>query len=52
MAGASTDVLEFDSMARGQHVYKTVWTPLIDEALQMCGTLVQEEIPMNMMNML
>ena len=33
MAGASTDVYEYDSMLRVQHVNKTVWTPLIDETL-------------------
>ena len=30
MAGASTSVYEFDSVVRGQHVYKSVWTPLTD----------------------
>ena len=30
MAGASTSVNEFDSVVRGQHVYKTVWTSLTD----------------------
>ena len=30
MVGASTSVHEFDSMARGQHVYKSVWTSIID----------------------
>ena len=30
MAGASTSVYEFDSMVRGQHVYKSVWTSLTD----------------------
>ena len=34
MAGASTSVFEFDSVVRGHHVYKTVWTPTIDETLQ------------------
>ena len=28
MAGASTSVYEFDSVVRGQHVYKNSWTPL------------------------
>ena len=31
MAGASTSVYEFDSMVRGQHVYKSAWTPLTDK---------------------
>ena len=30
MAGASTSVYKFDSVVRGQHVYKTVWTSLTD----------------------
>ena len=30
MAGASTSVYEFNSMVRGQHVYKSVWTSLTD----------------------
>ena len=30
MAGASTSVYEFDSVFRGQHVYKCVWTSLTD----------------------
>ena len=30
MAGASTSVYEFDSVVRGQHVYKSVWTSLTD----------------------
>ena len=30
MAGASTSVYEFDSVVRGQHVYKTVLTSLTD----------------------
>ena len=31
MAGASTDVNEFDSVVRGQHVCNNVWMPLTDE---------------------
>ena len=31
MAGASISVYEFDNMVRGQHVYKSAWTPLIDK---------------------
>ena len=30
MAGASTSVYEIDSVVRGQHVYKSVWTSLPD----------------------
>ena len=30
MAGASTSVYEFDSVFRGQNVYKSVWTSLTD----------------------
>ena len=32
MAGASTSVYEFDNMVRGQHAYKSAWTPLTDKA--------------------
>ena len=31
MAGASTSVYEFDNVVRGQHVYKSVWSPLTDK---------------------
>ena len=31
MAGASTSVYEFDNMVRGQHVYKSAWSPLTDK---------------------
>ena len=31
MADASISVYEFDTMVRGQHVYKSVWTPLTDK---------------------
>ena len=34
MAGTSTGVYEFHSMIRGHDVYKTIWTPVIDETLQ------------------
>ena len=30
MAGASTSIYEPDNVVRGQHVYKSVWTLLID----------------------
>ena len=30
MAGASISVYKFDSVVRGQHVYKSVWTSLTD----------------------
>ena len=30
IAGASTSVYEFDNVVRGQHVYKSAWTPLTD----------------------
>ena len=30
MAGVSITVYEFDSVVRGQHVYKSVWTSLTD----------------------
>ena len=31
MAGTSISVAEFDSVIRGQHVYKSVWIPLTDK---------------------
>ena len=31
MAGTSTSVYEFDNLVRGQHVYKSAWTPLTDK---------------------
>ena len=31
MAGTSTSVYQFDSMVRGQHVYKSAWTSLTDK---------------------
>ena len=31
MAGASTSVYEFDSIVKGQHIYKSAWTPLTDK---------------------
>ena len=34
MVGTSTSVYKFDSVARGYRIYKTVWTPLINETLQ------------------
>ena len=36
MAGASTSVYEFDNVIRGQHIYKSVWTPLTDKAARKC----------------
>ena len=49
MAGAihsdSDSVLEFDSVVRGHHIYKAVWTPVIDETLQVAqeGTNEHDE---------
>ena len=34
MAGASTSTYEINSMVQGHHVYKTIWTPLLSEALE------------------
>ena len=31
MAGASTSVYDFDSVVRGQHIYKSAWTSLTDK---------------------
>ena len=36
MAGASTSIYEFDSVVRGQHVYKSVWTSLTDWYSKIC----------------
>ena len=33
MAAAGINVYEFDNMGKSHHIYKTVQTPLIDEAL-------------------
>ena len=30
MAGTSTSVYKFDSVVRGQHIYRSVWTSLTD----------------------
>ena len=37
MVGSSTGVFEFDSVVRGHHVYKTVWTPAINVMLYTSG---------------
>ena len=44
MAGASTSVYEFDSVVRGQHDYKSVWTSLTNwcNKTRKC-TLVRED---------
>ena len=31
MAGTSTSVYKFDNVVRGQHIYKSAWTPLTDK---------------------
>ena len=36
MAGASTRVYEFDNVVRGQHIYKSAWTPLTDKMAHKC----------------
>ena len=36
MAGASTSVYEFDNVGRGQHIYKSAWTPLTDKTARKC----------------
>ena len=40
MSGASISVFEFDSVVRDNQAYKTVWTPYIDETLQ----VIQEDM--------
>ena len=42
MAGASTSVYEFDNVVRGQHVYKSAWTPLTDK-MRKCILLEDNE---------
>ena len=39
MAGASTIVYEFDSMVRGQHIYKSVWTSLTVWSSETCNSI-------------
>ena len=34
MTDANTDVYKLASVVRGLHIYKTIWTPPIDEMLQ------------------
>ena len=44
MAGASTSVYEFDSVVKGQYVYKGVWTLLTDWCSKTCKCIpVQED---------
>ena len=40
MAGDSTSVYRFDNIVRGQYVYKSAWTPLID---RICKCILQED---------
>ena len=40
MAGASTSVYKFDSVVRGQQVYKSVWTPLTDWCSKTCKCIL------------
>ena len=37
MAGPSAGVYKMHSVIRGHHIYKTVWTSLIDETVQVHG---------------
>ena len=39
-ARASTGVYEFNSVVIGKHIYKCVWTPLIDKII---SALMQED---------
>ena len=34
LAGASTSIYETGSVVQGHHVCKTVWTPIVDETLE------------------
>ena len=40
MADASTSVYEFANMVKGQHVYKSAWTPLTDK---ICKCILRED---------
>ena len=43
-ASASTSVYKFDSIVRGQHVHKSVWTSLTDWCSKTCKCIpVQED---------
>ena len=42
-AGASTSVYEFDSVVRGQDVYKSVWTSLTDWCSKTCNYIPVRE---------
>ena len=49
MVGNSTGVYKFDSIARGHHIYKTVWTPLIDEMVWVMQDLDWDTIVCSML---
>ena len=34
MTGTSTRTYKIDSVVRGHHIYKTIWTPLLGEILE------------------
>ena len=36
MTGASTSDYELDNVVRGQHIYKSAWTPLTDKTARKC----------------
>ena len=39
MAGASTSVYEYDSMVKGQHIYKSKWTSLTVWSSKNCNSI-------------
>ena len=43
MAGASTSVYEFDSVVKGQRIYKSVWTSLTDWCSKICKSILVRE---------
>ena len=44
IASVTTSVYQFDSMVRGQHVYKSVWSSLTDWCSKICKCIpVQED---------
>ena len=43
MAGANTSVYEFDSVVRGQHVHKSVWTSLTHWCSKICKCIPVRE---------
>lgn len=39
MSEQESSCFDFESVIRGHHIYKSSWTPVIDEELAVCGEL-------------